>query len=265
MTTTVAEGRKAIVTGAASGFGLEITRHLVRAGAKVALLDVDAARLEKAAAEVGHDAFAVQADVSSRSAVEAATERAITRLGGLDTLVICAGVIHIKPLAEVTEQDWDRTLDINLKGAFLCCQAAAPALKESGRGRIVSISSDAGRRGFPWIHAYCASKFGLIALTESLAAELAPSVTVNSVCPIGVPTTGMGREVLSLKEHSTGKTPREILADVVAGVPLQRAPTETDIANAVMFFISEAGAFLTGVSLDVDGGARLSLLPGTGS
>lgn len=264
MSITIEAGRRAIVTGGASGIGLEVARRLVKADAQVVLLDVDKARLDKAAAELGNKVLAIPVDVRAPSEVKTAVTRAIAHLGSLDTLVVCAGVIHIKPLAQVTEEDWDRTLDVNLKGAFFCCQAAAPALKESGRGRIVSISSDAGRRGFSWIHAYSASKFGLIGVTEALAAELAPSVTVNCVCPIGVPTTGMGQHVLSMKETSTGKTPQAILADVAAGVPLKRAATETDIANAILFFISDAGAYLTGVSLDVDGGARLSILPGTG-
>lgn len=265
MSIQIAPGRKAVVTGGASGIGLEVARRLVKADADVVLLDVDSARLDSAAAEIGGRALPIQADVRTPANVKAAMDRAIAHLGGLDTLVICAGVIHIKPLADVTEQDWDKTLDVNLKGAFFCCQAAAPALKESGRGRIVSISSDAGRRGFPLIHAYSASKFGLVGLTEALAAELAPAVTVNCVCPNGVPTTGMGRDVLSIKESSTGRTAAQILADVKSGVPLQRAATEADIANSILFFISEAGAFLTGVSLDVDGGARLSALPGANS
>src|SRR5437588_508784 len=98
-------------------------------------------------------------------AVRDAVARAAQELGGLDTLVNSAGVIHIKPLEEVAEPDWDLTLDVNLKGAFLTAQAAAPHLRESGRGRIVSIASDAGKRGFAWLQAYCASKFGLVGLT----------------------------------------------------------------------------------------------------
>ena len=156
----------------------------------------------------------------------------------------------------LSEADWDLTLDVNLKGAFLCCQAAAPALTASGRGRIVTISLDAGHRGFPSLHADRASKFGLIGLTESLAGELAPKVTVNSVCPVGVASTGMGQHVLSWKV-GTGRTPDEILAGVARGLPLGRGATETDIADAVLFFISEAASFITGVALDVDGGSTL--------
>jgi NAD(P)-dependent dehydrogenase (short-subunit alcohol dehydrogenase family) len=257
-------GRRAIVTGAASGLGLAIARRLAAEGAGVALLDIQREPLEAAAAELGGDALAVPADVRSPDQVGEAVRAAERALGGLDTLVVCAGVIHVKSLAEVTEEDWDRTLDVNLKGAFLCCQAAAPALRASGRGRIVLISSDAGKRGVPLLHAYSASKFGVIGLAESLAAELAPEVTVNCVCPVGVPSTGMGQQLLAWKTRHTGKAADEVLSGIARELPLGRNATETDIANAVLFLVSEAADFITGVALDVDGGASLNTLPGAG-
>jgi NAD(P)-dependent dehydrogenase (short-subunit alcohol dehydrogenase family) len=251
------------VTGGASGLGLEIARRLARAGAAVAVLDVDPDRTEAAAADIGAPAIAAPADVRSAQAVRGAVEHATEAFGGLDTLVVSAGVIHTKALADVTEEDWDRTLDVNLKGAFLACQAAAPALTASGRGRIVLISSDAGRRGSPLLQAYCASKFGIIGLGESLAAELAPAVTVNCVCPIGIPTTGMGRQMLDWKMGATGRAPDEVLASIARSVPMGRNATEADIADAVLFFVSEHGGFLTGVALDVDGGSSLDVIPGS--
>jgi meso-butanediol dehydrogenase/(S,S)-butanediol dehydrogenase/diacetyl reductase len=258
----VAQGRKALVTGAASGIGLEVARTLARAGAKVAMLDVNGALLEAVAAEVGDGARAICVDVRSPADVRSAVERARTNLGGLDTVVICAGVIHVKPLAEVTEDDWDHTMDVNIKGAFFVCQAAAPALKESGRGRIIMISSDAGRRGVPWLHAYSASKFGLVAITESLAAELAPGVTVNSVCPVGVPTTGMGQMLVAWKSETTGQPRPNVLSGIARSIPLARNATTTDVAAAVLFFVSDSASFITGVALDVDGGSRLNVIPG---
>ena len=121
------------------------------------------------------------------AAWQSAVATVVDRFGSLDTLIVSAGVIHIKPLGEVTEPDWDLTLDVNLKGAFLAMQAAAPHIRAAGqRGRIVAISSDAGKRGFAWIGAYTASKFGLIGLVESVAVELADcGATVNAVCPVG--------------------------------------------------------------------------------
>ena len=140
--------------------------------------------------------------------------------GGLDCLVNCAGVIHLAPLAEITEADWDRTIDVDLKGTFLCSQAAAPHLTACGRGRIVNIGSDASRAGFPLIPHYCAAKHGVIGLTKALAGELAPGkVTVNCVCPVGVPTTGMGQKVLRWKMEATGSAPEEIQQATAASIP----------------------------------------------
>jgi meso-butanediol dehydrogenase/(S,S)-butanediol dehydrogenase/diacetyl reductase len=252
------------VTGGASGIGLEVARHLLSAGATVALLDVDESRLKAAAAGLGGQVVLAPADVRSPLEVRQAVERAQAELGGLDTLVVCAGIIHVKPLAAVSESDWDATLDVNLKGAFLCCQAAAPALTASGRGRIVTISSDAGRRGVPLLLAYSASKFGLIGLTEALAAELAPAVTVNTVCPVGVASTGMGQQLLAWKAARTGRSPHEVLSGIAHRLPLGRNGSAADVAEAVLFFVSESASFLTGVALDVDGGAHLNTLPGAG-
>jgi NAD(P)-dependent dehydrogenase (short-subunit alcohol dehydrogenase family) len=260
---TVAAGRKALVSGGASGFGLEIARRLRAAGAQVALVDLPGERLEAARAELGDGVLAAPADVRSPAEVRAAVASALDTFGGLDTLVISAGVIHIKPLGEVSENDWDLTLDVNLKGAFLAAQAAEQALRSSGRGRVVAISSDAGRRGVPWLQAYTASKFGLIGLIESLAVELAADqVTANCVCPVGCPTTGMGRDVLDWKTSHTRSSAEEIVATTARMNPLGRNATETDVADAVMFLISEQASFLTGVSLDVDGGAHLGVMPG---
>jgi NAD(P)-dependent dehydrogenase (short-subunit alcohol dehydrogenase family) len=262
---TIEPGRKALITGGASGFGLAVARRLAGAGAGVALLDVAEDRLALAAEELGGSTVALAVDVRSPAAVRDAVERAAAVLGGLDTLVISAGVIRITPLEEVTEDDWDLTLDVNLKGAFLTAQAAAPHLRASGRGRVVAISSDAGRRGFAWIQAYSASKFGLIGLVESLAVELAADqVTVNCVCPVGCPSTGMGQEVLDWKLGRTTVTREELLAGIARTNPLGRNATEADVADAVMFFLSQEASFLTGVSLDVDGGAHLGFLPGAG-
>ncbi len=253
------------MTGGASGFGLDVARRLSAAGAAVALVDVSEEAL-RAAAESLPGSIPLRADVRVASEVEAAVGQAVEALGGLDTLVVSAGVIHIKPLEEVGEDEWDLTIDVNLKGAFLVAQAAAPELARSGRGRVVTISSDAGRRGFAWLQAYCASKFGLIGLTESLAVELsAAGTTVNCVCPVGCPTTGMGQEVLDWKVQRAGVRPEEIMAATARTNPLGRNAAEKDVSDAVLFFISEEASFLTGVALDVDGGAHLGFaFPGAG-
>jgi NAD(P)-dependent dehydrogenase (short-subunit alcohol dehydrogenase family) len=259
-----ADGRRALITGGASGFGLAIARQLVADGARVALVDVSGPALENAAAEIGGGAIPFVCDVRDAAAVRTTVASAADSLGGLDTLIVSAGVIHLKPLDEVTEEDWDRTLDVNLKGAFLVIQAAAPYLVRSGRGRIVAISSDAGRRGVPLITAYCASKFGLIGLVESVASELAGhQVTANVLCPVGAPSTGMGQQVLAWKMRTTGRSADVIMASAASGNPLGRNATEADLVAATRFLVSDGASFLTGVSLDVDGGAHLGSLPGT--
>lgn len=257
----IAADRRALVTGGASGLGREIAGRLRLAGAGVAIVDVDGDRVRATAEALG--AEPVVADVRSPADMRVAVQQAERVLGGLDTLVVSAGVFHIGPLEEIAEETWDRVLDVNLKGAFVSAQAAAPLLRASGRGRIVTIGSDCSRRGFAGQAPYVASKFGLAGLTESLAAELAPDgVTANCVCPVGVPGTGMGQEVLAWKVERTGLPAERIMERTAATNPLGRNATEPDVADAVLFFVSEHAGFLTGVTLDVDGGAHLGAVPG---
>jgi meso-butanediol dehydrogenase/(S,S)-butanediol dehydrogenase/diacetyl reductase len=259
--------RHALVTGGASGFGLAIARALVAGGARVAVADVNAERLGKLQqAFAGPDALLLHLDVTSRASVRAGIELCERQWGGLDTLVNCAGVIQFARLDDITEQDWDRVVDVNLKGAFLCAQAAAPLLRSGGRGRIVNIGSDASKVGFPMLASYCASKFGLVGLTKALAGELAPyHVTVNCICPVGVSETEMGQEVLKWKMQATGKQSTEILQSTAAAIPLKRNARLNDIVNAALFFLLDESSFLTGVALDVDGGLLSTTpVPGAG-
>ena len=260
--------RRVLITGGASGFGLAIARTLLTQRARVAIGDIDSERLQEATQNLdkGDDVLSLELDVTSPVSVKSAVAACQETFGGLDTLINSAGVIHFAPLAEIREADWDRVVDVDLKGPFLCSQAAAPLLCESGRrGRIVNIGSDAAKVGCPMILSYCAAKFGVVGLTKALAAELAPyEVTVNCVCPVGVSTTGMGHTVLDWKIGATGQKTDEILAETAAGIPLKRNATVADVVNAVMFFLSDASAFLTGVALDVDGGL-LSTMPMPGA
>lgn len=256
--------RRVLITGGASGFGLAIAQMLLAQRARVAIGDINAERLQEATRSLdkSDDVLLLELDVTSPVSVKAAVAACQETFGGLDTLINSAGVIHFAPLAEIREEDWDRVVDVDLKGPFLCSQAAAPLLRKSGRrGRIVNIGSDAAKIGCPMILSYCAAKFGVVGLTKALAAELAPyEVTVNCVCPVGVSTTGMGQRVLDWKIGATGQKIDEILAETAAGIPLKRNATVADVVNAVMFFLSDESAFLTGVALDVDGG-MLSTMP----
>jgi NAD(P)-dependent dehydrogenase (short-subunit alcohol dehydrogenase family) len=262
-----ASPRNALVTGGASGLGYGVAERLLAAGANVLIGDVDQAALERAGAALANRRLhAVALDVTRRESVEAAVEAARREFGSLDTLVNCAGVFAFLSLEEMPEQEWDRILDINLKGVYLCCKAAAPLISASGRGRIVNLSSDAGQKGFPLISAYCASKFGVIGFSKAIAGELAPfGVTVNCVCPTGVTATGMGQQILGWLAEKTGRSESEILAAREQSVPIGRMGEVADVVNAVMFFLSDASGFITGETLNVDGGVLgAGVVPGLG-
>ncbi len=259
--------RRALITGGASGFGLAIANALLAQGARVAIGDIDSESLQEAVRTVGcDDLMPLDLDVTSPASVRAAVDACQTRFGGLDALVNSAGVIEITPFLEIREEEWDRIIDVDLKGTFLACQAAAPFLCESGHGRIVNIGSDASRMGWPLISHYVAAKFGVVGLTKSLAGELAEhQVTVNCVCPIATASTGMGQKCLRWKVDAMNRSESEVHKATAAAVPLKRNSTEADVVNAVMFFLADSSSFLTGQVLDVDGGMlSTASIPGSG-
>jgi NAD(P)-dependent dehydrogenase (short-subunit alcohol dehydrogenase family) len=236
------------VTGAARGIGLAVASALSGRGASVAMVDIDLDALESAAQSLGERTIAVQADVSRPPDVQRAVERSVECFGGLDILVNNAGICPLTAFPDITEAEWDRVLDINLKGAFFCSQAALPHIRQSGpRGRVVNISSVAGQSGglLAPFH-YAASKAGLIVLTKSLARLLAPEqATVNCVAP-GTTATDL-----------TAAWAEDLLERVRAAIPLGRLGQPQEIAEAVAFLVSDRAAFITGATLDVNGGLYL--------
>jgi NAD(P)-dependent dehydrogenase (short-subunit alcohol dehydrogenase family) len=259
--------RRALVTGGASGLGYGVATALLEAGSQVAIGDVNQEGLNSAGVALNNPrGIQIQLDVTSPESVRRAIDRCHAEFGGLDTLVNCAGVFSFLPLEDIREAEWDRVLDINLKGVFLCCQAAAPLLRESGRGRIVNLSSDAGKKGYPLISSYCASKFAVIGFSKAIAGELAPyGVTVNCVCPIGITSTQMGQQVIEILVRTTGKSAESILAAREQTVPVRRMARVEDVVNAVMFFISDESGFVTAEAMNVDGGVLGSgIVPGVG-
>jgi len=241
-------GRVAFITGATRGIGFAIATALSQRGASVAMVDIDLDALESAAQSLGKRAMAVQADVSRQGDVQRAVERTIERLGGLDILVNNAGICPLTPFPEITEAEWDQVLDINLKGAFFCCQAALTHIRHSGLcGRIVNISSVAGQSGgFLAPFHYAASKAGLIVLTKSLARLLAPDgATANCVAP-GTTDTDL-----------TAAWAEDLRERVRAAIPLGRFGRPEEIAETVVFLVSDGAAFITGATLDVNGGLYL--------
>ena len=244
------KGKTAIVTGSARGIGEGIALVLAREGANVV---VNSRKVKECAAVVqkieamGGKALPVGADVSKKAEVAAMVEATVNHFGALDILVNNAGIEGHPCLAkDLTEEQWDRVLGINLKGVFLCCQAVIPQMMKQGGGRIVNISSTAGiRMTFFGSLEYTVSKHGVTGLTNHLAWELADShITVNTVCPGGVHTP--------LMESAT--TPEYRAATVKRLVPLGRFSTIEEIGEAVSFFASDRAATVTGQLLAVDGG-----------
>ena len=241
-------GKAALVTGAGKGIGRGIALALARAGYAVAVADIDEAGIAETVRELeasGAKATAVRCDVSKREEVDAAVRKTVESLGSLDVLVNNAGIFPFVSFAEMTEGDWDRVMDVNLKSAFFCSQAALKAMPDGGR--IVNVSSIASLVGFAGLVHYCASKGGMNAMVRALALETAArNITVNAVAPGGIATPGA----------SQGMTD-ETVKQTVAAIPAARMGTPEDIANAVVFLASDKADYITGQTLIVDGGWTL--------
>jgi meso-butanediol dehydrogenase/(S,S)-butanediol dehydrogenase/diacetyl reductase len=250
----IATDRCALITGGASGIGLGIARRLHAEGLGVAIADVDPEALRVVGGELT-GAVAIEMDVRDGSSVRAGVEQAVASLGRLDTLVNCAGVFTFREFEAITEEEWDFILDVNLRGTFLCCLAAMPHLRASRRGRIVNIASDAGKRAEPFLAHYSASKFGVVGLTQSLAQEFGKdNLTANAVCPVSTPETAMGQLVLRQKMERRGQSAEDVLRAGAALFPLGRLGTVDDVVETVCFLLSDGASFISGESINIDGG-----------
>jgi NAD(P)-dependent dehydrogenase (short-subunit alcohol dehydrogenase family) len=265
----------AIVTGGGGGIGEGTCLSLARAGAHVVVSDLDE-KLARDVAEkvekVGKRSLAIRTDVRNEAECRALIETTLERMGRLDILVCCAGTAAVQLMASqenaadienIPLEVWDLTIDVNLKGVFLCNRAAAPHFKQQRRGSIINISSDAGRRGPVMLPVYGASKAGVINLTQSIALQLAPyGVNVNSICP-GLIWTPLWAEGVDRMRRI-----RPELADVAPGdlwnlmvqnqIPLKRAQKPQDIGDLVVFLASDRASEITGQAINVDGGAQLN-------
>jgi 2-hydroxycyclohexanecarboxyl-CoA dehydrogenase len=246
-------GRVAVVTGAASGMGLAIARHLGARGHRVGLLDVQRDAADQAARDLresGASAIAAHADVTDRRAVDAALDQVRAELGPIHIMVTSAGLDSFEPFASITLESWERILAINLTGTFHCLQAALPDMLEARWGRMVTISSSSAQSGAMLMAHYVASKAGVIGLTKALALELARNgITVNNIPP-GVIDTPMSRRA----EGSGGIGKLEKIA---ARIPVGRAGTPEDIAAVCGFLCSEEASYVTGQVIGVNGGMVL--------
>ncbi|MPZ74158.1 MAG: SDR family oxidoreductase [Nitriliruptorales bacterium] len=238
-------GQVAVVTGGAAGIGLACVERLVADGASVMLVDRDAEGARSAAQHIGDGVVAHAADATDEVGVAAVFGAALERFNRLDVLVNGAGGFTRAPLIEDLPRDeWDEVLAWNLTSTYLCCRAAVPAMKSAGYGRIVNISSMAGRTAAAGIsHAYNAAKAGVIGLTRGLALELAPlGVTVNAVAPGVV----LSPRVEKLHAHR--------MDEILAATPIGRPAQATEVADVVLFLASPGASYVTGATIDVTGG-----------
>ncbi|HSM32506.1 MAG TPA: SDR family NAD(P)-dependent oxidoreductase [Anaerolineae bacterium] len=240
-------GRTALVTGAGSGIGAAIATHLAARGANVVVNDIDPAAAERTAAAIAAAsgiAVAFAADVTSEPEVRAMCRRILETFGALDILVNNAGVLSTTPTAELAVDAWERTLAVNLTGAFNCCRAVLPAMQQRRYGKIINIASLAGESGGISVGVdYAASKGGLLALTRRLALEVAAfAINVNAIAP-GTTSTPM-----------VDAMPEEDRTALLAKIPLGRFATPADIAYATCFLAGDESSFITGATLDVNGG-----------
>lgn len=243
-------GKTAIVSGGAMGIGKGIAYRLSEAGANVMIADTNLDKAEKTADELPGSSVAVQTDVSKEEDVANMVQKAVDTFGGIDIMINNAGIYPIKTILDMTVDDWDHTLDINLKGAFFCSREAAKKMIGQNRGgRIINIASiDSVHPSFPGLLAYDSSKGGMMMLTKSLALELASyKILVNAIGPGAIRTPGATRGVSE-----------EVTQAFTQKIPLKRMGEPDDIGRVALFLASDASAYMTGSFIVVDGGILLA-------
>lgn len=242
------EGKSAIVTGGASGFGAGIVKKFIDEGARVMIADINADAAAASAAGIGDAAMAQTVDVSSSDSVKRMADAALAAFGKVDILVNNAGVTHLPTaLEEVSEADFDRVLAVNVKSVYLTAKHLVPSMKANGSGCVLNVASTAGVSPRPRLNWYNASKGWMITATKTMAVELAPAgIRVNAINPVA-------GETPLLKTFMGEDTP-EIRAKFLSTIPIGRFSTPEDMGNAACYLCSDEASMVTGVAMEVDGG-----------
>jgi len=253
----VTAARVALVTGGGRGIGRAIALALARAGLDIAVVARTGESVERVAHEVealGRRSMATACDVTIARSIEDAVAAVRANLGPIDVLVNNAGIAESAPLHKLDEDHWDRTIAVNLKGTYLCTRAVVGEMVSRGSGRIINVASIAGRVGFAYTSAYCASKHGVLGFTRAVALEVArKGITVNAICPGWVDTDLTASTIKRIVE-STGRSPEEARRALEAMSPQQRLIRPEEVAAVAVFLASDAAAGITGQAIDVDGG-----------
>lgn len=236
----------AIVTGSTRGIGRSIAELFLKEGAKVVINGTDQNKCDEAAKQLGKNAIGIKADISKSEEINQMIKKTIEKFGKIDILVNNAGIVHFDPFFELSEDQWDKLMDVDLKGTFLCSQKVAKEMVKRGNGgKIINISSVAGFIGFPRLCHYCAAKAGVAELTKEIAIELAPyKINVNSIAP-GIIETDMTKDMI--KDTKS-------LKQLLSRIPLGRVGKPEEIAKVALFLASDDSSYMTGTTVFVDGG-----------
>ncbi|WP_353987381.1 SDR family NAD(P)-dependent oxidoreductase [Ruicaihuangia caeni] len=252
-------GKCAVITGGAGAIGVAIARRFAEHGASIALIDLDesaTARIVSALEdEYGASAIGLAADVGDTSSMETAADRIAAAIGPVDTVIANAGVLVLKPALQLTKDEWNRVIGVNLGGAFTTATVFARRMRQAGQpGSVIFTSSLFGVRGGQGNAAYSASKFGVLGLAQSMAAELAPHrIRVNSVCP-GQIESRMLDELFERRAERSGRTAGEERAVFESRIPIGRLGSAEEVADTFMYLASDLSRYVTGQHLVVDGG-----------